>query len=152
MGFTPLPTKDRRRAAGELNLVAYIDLLTCLIAFLLITAVWTQLARLQVRQHGSGGDQEAGQPKKVVVMVGDRGFNVVVDQDREVLPRRDQRYDFAALGAALRRLKSALPDQEELVVSSEDGVAFETVVGAMDTALSAGFPALSLVGVDQAGL
>ncbi|HVV52020.1 MAG TPA: hypothetical protein VHO06_20295 [Polyangia bacterium] len=39
---------------AELNLVPYIDLLTCTVAFLLITAVWTQLARLEVRQRGRG--------------------------------------------------------------------------------------------------
>ena len=39
---------------AELNLVPYIDLLTCMVAFLLITAVWTQLARLKVDQRGEG--------------------------------------------------------------------------------------------------
>src|SRR5512133_58559 len=40
---------DRNRPlSAELNLVPYIDLLTCMVAFLLITAVWTQLARLDV--------------------------------------------------------------------------------------------------------
>ena len=41
---------DRKKPLhAELNLVPYIDLLTCMVAFLLITAVWTQLARLKVR-------------------------------------------------------------------------------------------------------
>ena len=35
---------------ADLNLVPYIDLLTCMVAFLLITAVWSQLARLNVHQ------------------------------------------------------------------------------------------------------
>ena len=39
---------------AELNLVPYIDLLTCMVAFLLITAVWTQLARLNASQKGQG--------------------------------------------------------------------------------------------------
>ena len=33
---------------AELNLIPFIDLLSCCIAFLLITAVWTQIAGLQV--------------------------------------------------------------------------------------------------------
>jgi len=37
---------------ADLNLVPYIDLLTCMVAFLLITAVWSQLARLNVHQKG----------------------------------------------------------------------------------------------------
>jgi len=47
---------DRKKPLNaELNLVPYIDLLTCMVAFLLITAVWTQLARLQIGQRGPGG-------------------------------------------------------------------------------------------------
>ena len=46
---------DRKKPLhAELNLVPYIDLLTCMVAFLLITAVWTQLARLEVQQKGQG--------------------------------------------------------------------------------------------------
>ena len=46
---------DRKKPLNaELNLVPYIDLLTCMIAFLLITAVWTQLARLKIDQRGQG--------------------------------------------------------------------------------------------------
>ena len=37
---------------AELNLVPFIDLLSCCIAFLLITAVWTQIAGLQVASSG----------------------------------------------------------------------------------------------------
>ncbi len=36
-----------------INLVPFIDLLSSLIAFLLMTAVWTQLATLQVGQQGN---------------------------------------------------------------------------------------------------
>ena len=37
---------------AELNLVPFIDLLSCCISFLLITAVWTQIAGLQVASSG----------------------------------------------------------------------------------------------------
>lgn len=49
---------DRKKPLhADLNLVPYIDLLTCMVAFLLITAVWTQLARLEVRQKGQGQEE-----------------------------------------------------------------------------------------------
>lgn len=37
----------RRRASGELPLVPFIDVLLCLISFLLLTAAWTQMSRLE---------------------------------------------------------------------------------------------------------
>jgi hypothetical protein len=68
---------DRKKPLNaELNLVPYIDLLTCMVAFLLITAVWTQLARLKVDQRGQGSI-ESGEvtPKtRVAVVVHDDGF------------------------------------------------------------------------------
>ena len=51
---------DRKKPLNaELNLVPYIDLLTCMVAFLLITAVWTQLAQLRIGQKGTGPDETA---------------------------------------------------------------------------------------------
>ena len=70
---------------ADLNLVPYIDLLTCMVAFLLITAVWTQLARLQAQQKGQGQAGEETPPElqvKIVVLVTQDGFNVVVGQDQ----------------------------------------------------------------------
>jgi biopolymer transport protein TolR len=142
---------SRNGKGGDLNLVPYIDLLTCMIAFLLITAVWTQLARLPTRQHGSEGGEPV-ERTKVTVMVGEHGFNLMVAEQRQDLPRGGGGYDFAGLRTALDKVKAALPDLEDLQVASEDGIAFDTLVGTMDTALAAGFPALSLVGSASTGL
>ena len=71
---------------ADLNLVPYIDLLTCMVAFLLITAVWSQLARLEAHQKGQGQAGEDTPPEKVfklVVLVNDSGFNLVADQDTD---------------------------------------------------------------------
>jgi biopolymer transport protein TolR len=138
----------RKRVDAELNLVAYIDLLTCMIAFLLITAVWTQLARLEAANRSPGGsleDPDSLARTRLVVAVNDEGFNVLVNQDRQIIPRRAADYDFAALGAALAKLKAAYPDRVDAQVASEDSITFEVIVGAMDTVLSAGFPSISLV-------
>jgi len=65
----------------ELNLVPYIDLLTCMVAFLLITAVWTQLARLSASQKGQGqaGEETPPPPEtKIVVVVSQEQFNLVI--------------------------------------------------------------------------
>jgi biopolymer transport protein TolR len=80
---------DRKKPLhADLNLVPYIDLLTCMVAFLLITAVWTQLARLEVLQKGQG--QEEGPATvdrmRVAVAVHDGGFNLIVKDDQKPLP------------------------------------------------------------------
>lgn len=93
---------DRKKPLhADLNLVPYIDLLTCMVAFLLITAVWTQLARLEVQQKGQGQAEgpAAADHLRVAVAVRDGGFNLIVKDEQK----------------------------------------------AMDAAMSAGFPALSLL-------
>ena len=145
-----------RRSAGtaELNLVPYIDLLTCMIAFLLITAVWTQMARLEVAQRGRGGEDDAvpPDPTKVTVLVASSGFNVIVGRDdRQVLPRIDDRYDFPGLRAALGKVKAAHPDKNDAEVASEDRIDFGSLVNTMDAVLAAGFPAVSLVAAQAEG-
>src|SRR5919108_2907245 len=91
---------SRKSLNAELNLVPYIDLLTCMVAFLLITAVWTQLARLSAQQKGQGQAGEEVPPEmqvKIVVVVGQDGFNLVVGQDQTPIPKKGTEYDFEKL-------------------------------------------------------
>src|SRR5579864_8883377 len=55
-GAAPTPTGKggKKPLDAAINLVPFIDLLSCCISFLLITAVWTQLARMDVQQKGQG--------------------------------------------------------------------------------------------------
>ena len=139
---------DRRKPLhAELNLVPYIDLLTCMIAFLLITAAWTQLARLKVDQHGQGSIDDGVTCKgtRVAVVVHDEGFNLIVDDDQKPLPTKAGALDYATLAAELASVKLAHPDKRDVEVISEDGVVFEEIVRTMDATMSAGFADVSLL-------
>jgi biopolymer transport protein ExbD len=139
---------DRKKPLNaELNLVPYIDLLTCMVAFLLITAVWTQLARLHVDQHGQGPHENDAPPKdRIAVVVHEDGFNLVVGDDQKPLPKKAGALDYATLGVELAALKRTHPDRTDAQVLSGDGVAFDSLVRTMDTTVTAGFPDLSLDG------
>jgi biopolymer transport protein TolR len=140
---------------AELNLVPYIDLLTCMVAFLLITAVWTQLARLQAQQKGQGMAGEETPPElqvKVVVLVNQEGFNLVVGQDQTPIPKRGSDYDFEKLGAELKKAKDGHPDKNDAQVASEDTIRFDTLVRTMDTAIQSRFPDISLIDSGAAGI
>jgi len=137
----------RRDVNSDLNLVPYIDLLTCMIAFLLITAVWTQLARLEVAQKGQGeADGQDQEPQmKIAVLVHAEGFAVVVDQEQRPVPLQRGAYDYQALTKELKALKTAHPDKSDMQVLSEDHIQFDTLVQTMDAAMASGFPAISLL-------
>lgn len=55
----------RRSLDAEVNLVPFIDLLSMCICFLLMTAVWTQLGSVQVKQ-ANGSEAAATSPAKTV--------------------------------------------------------------------------------------
>jgi biopolymer transport protein TolR len=143
---------DRKKPlSADLNLVPYIDLLTCMVAFLLITAVWTQLARLEVQQKGQGevDSQTVVEQLRVAVAVHEGGFNLIVGSDQRPIPLKPDgaggALDYARLEAELRVVKQQHPDKTDIQVLSADAMAFGTLVKTMDAVMSAGFPAVSLL-------
>ena len=150
------PGKSNKKPLNaELNLVPYIDLLTCMVAFLLITAVWTQLARLSASQKGQGQAGEETPPEQqvnIVVVVNQEGFNLVVSQEQTPIPKKGEQYDFEKLGTELKKVKDAHPDKNDVKVASEDQIKFDVLVRTMDTALTSRFPDISLIDTGAAGI
>ena len=145
----------KKSVNADLNLVPYIDLLTCMVAFLLITAVWSQLARLEAHQKGQGQAGEDTPPEKVfklVVVVNSEGFNLVADQDQQPIPKKGDQYDYEKLGNELKKIKETHADKGDIQVASEDAIKFETLVKTMDVALQARFPDISLIDAGGAGI
>jgi biopolymer transport protein ExbD len=144
----------KRSLTAELNLVPYIDLLTCMVAFLLITAVWTQLAQLKTSQHDGKSDDADHPPPmaKIAVVVGQDGINLVVNQEREILPDKNGQPDWSLLSTLLKKAKGQFPDKDDVQIASEDSVLFERLTEVMDTTIAAGFPSVSLVPSAEAGL
>jgi biopolymer transport protein ExbD len=143
----------KKSLMADLNLVPYIDLLTCMVSFLLITAVWTQVSQLSAHQGGKGGDDVVDPPMtRVMVLVNDEGFNVAVNADRVLIGKRNGDYDFERLNAELKKVKGNFPDKGDIQVASEDSVMFESLARTMDAALSAGFPEVALLDNGAAGL
>ena len=140
---------------ADLNLVPYIDLLTCMVAFLLITAVWSQLARLNVHQKGQGQAGEDTPPEKVfklIVLVNGEGFNLVADQDQQPIPKKGESYDFEKLADELKKIKDTHADKNDIQILSEDAIKFETLVKTMDVALTNRFSDVSLLDAGGAGM
>ncbi|HEX9105127.1 MAG TPA: biopolymer transporter ExbD, partial [Polyangia bacterium] len=121
-GFAGVPTAARGRRAldATLNLVPFIDLLSCCIAFLLITAVWTTLARLDVAPAGGAGDVEDARPASP-------SWTMYVARDGWSL-RAPDGAALAATRATLPALLRARAVAEPLVVRAGDAVAYATVV------------------------
>jgi biopolymer transport protein TolR len=148
----------RKSLDAVINVVPAIDLLSCLITFLLYTAVWTQISRLQVQQLGTGAPEtEQVDPSKVVMVtlaVGERGFNLSTSQgasfDIPNLGREPDgkvRFDMKALSERLKQLKSDYPEAASITVSAEDTVHYGGLIQVIDACLGAGLVAIAVTGV-----
>ncbi|MCB9557701.1 MAG: biopolymer transporter ExbD [Deltaproteobacteria bacterium] len=129
---------------AELNLVPFIDLLVCCICFLLITAVWTQMARIKVSQakRSSAVEREEKPPEpqlKITILVGEDGYTLTAGPSRVVIPKQGKIYDAGELGKRLREIKVQKPDKNDLTVAVEDGIRYQYVIATMDIALEQHF-------------
>ena len=122
-----------------------------MIAFLLITAVWSQLATLKARQRGQGEGGVDNEPPttRIVVVVHEDGFSLVVDTDQQALPKKGEGqgsvFDTGRLRSELEALKRRFPDKTDVQVASEDAIKFEVLIETMDAVMTAGFPDVSLL-------
>ncbi len=131
--------KGKKKALdAELNLVPFIDLLSCCISFLLISAVWTQIAGLQVASSGGPQDQKQEQQTiDVKLELGQSGYALTMAGARIEIPKVNGKdgpgYDQKTLVEKLKTLKASLPDQSSITVQPEDTVAYEDLVATVDT-------------------
>jgi biopolymer transport protein ExbD len=81
----------RRSTNHEIPLIPFIDFLLCLVAFLLVTAVWSQMARINAdaRVPGPPKDEPPEEIKKEkqlhVEMRGDRKFQLIWKEGNTVV-------------------------------------------------------------------
>jgi hypothetical protein len=80
----------RRSTNREIPLIPMIDLLLCLVAFLLVTAVWARNARLEADPMGrASGCTSCQQTRRLHVELRDDKFRLTWKQDATVLSTSD---------------------------------------------------------------
>lgn len=138
----------------ELNLVPVIDLMSVLITFLLISAVWTQVSMIQLgASFASPRDPEQQDVKPPPIEnlvlkldVTQNGYVLYVGKDVKSLPMQNGSYDNDGLLAELMAVKNVYPDKGGVKMAISDEIQYEFVVAAMDTGLKAGFAPELLTG------
>jgi biopolymer transport protein ExbD len=128
---------SRKAVDAAINLVPFIDLLSCCISFLLITAVWTQLSRIDVAPAGA---QTGVDPPQLTL-------TVYIDKDGyrlETGAQSESARDRSGLAELLRATKSAHPDKDDIQVRADDSISYREIVATMDVILSANFPLIAI--------
>ena len=135
----------RRRRGGrrqnddtaDLNITAFMNLMVILVPFLLITAVFSRLAILELNLPGSS--TEAVDPQDQTFQL-----EVIVRQDKIEIGDRNQGllgiypnseegdYDYEALSVKLSELKDRYPEKTDASILLESEIAYDTLVQVMD--------------------
>ena len=113
-----------------------MNLMVILVPFLLITAVFSRLAILELNLPGSSSEpvdpQEQTFQLEVIVRtdkieVGDRNQGLL-----GIYPNSDDGYDYEALSTKLSELKDRYPQKTDAAILLEQDIAYDTLVQVMD--------------------
>lgn len=140
-----------RSSNTELNLVPFIDLMSVLITFLLITAVWSQVSMIQIGSsiYGKKTSDEVTPPPPMADLplrldVKDFGFRLIVGPDTSEIPKMTGQYDTASLLLKLQKVKETYPSKIDAVITVDDELPYENLILGMDALLQGGFSTISV--------
>jgi len=142
-----LGTGDKRARNIDLNIVPFIDLMSCMTAFLLVTAVWVNTANIHTHAAGKnrdGLDPDTPDPKLSVLVEKDTVWVGVSRLDDYTKIARDGT-EWSKLETALREQKKSAYFEKtgEIEVaaasSSQNPVSYSNLITAMDIAEKPGF-------------
>ena len=121
---------------AELNITAFMNLMVMLVPFLLMTAVFSRLAILELNLPGSSSEPANQQNltfqlevtvRKDQIEVGDR------NQGRfGVYKNSENGYDFDALSEKLSEIKKRYPEKTDVAILLESDIVYDTLVQVMD--------------------
>jgi biopolymer transport protein ExbD len=142
---------DKKSVDVHLNIIPFIDLMSCLTAFLLVTAVWTNLAQISIKPKGVARNDE--QPLEVdekiqaSILIQESTIWVGLSRINEFrqVKKEGEEYDWAALREVLVEHKANhFTDREGIEIAAEDGITYQTIISVMDTAIDSGFKDVGL--------
>ena len=128
--------RRQQQEAAELNITAFMNLMVILVPFLLITAVFSRLAILQLNLPGSSTEPVDPQDQvfqlEVIVRedrleVGDRNQGLL-----GIYPNTVDGYDYDALETKLVELKERYPEKTDASILLEQDIQYDTLVQVMD--------------------
>ncbi|NOX76443.1 MAG: biopolymer transporter ExbD [Gammaproteobacteria bacterium] len=136
-------SRVRRSAteAPELNITAFMNLMVVLVPFLLLSAVFSNLAILELNLPPDSSAQANKNQKK------ERNFEVIVRKNKLVvadtlggviktIPNVKGKHDFKTLSDILMRLKARFPKKQNITLLLEPQIPYDLLVQSMDTARS----------------
>jgi biopolymer transport protein ExbD len=161
-------TGDGKRSVNvELNIVPFIDLMSCLTAFLLVTAVWVNIAQINIQPKGKARDAAPAEPSDTpilsVLIQADKIWVGLsrVNEFQDIAKKGDGEQDWDKFESTLKEHKASSffsdpndPNSRHIEIAAESTsaqpVQYQDIIHAMDIAVKVNFDDVGLT--DPAGL
>jgi biopolymer transport protein TolR len=144
-------TGDKKSVNIDLNVTPFIDLLSCLTAFLLVTAVWVNIAQINIQPKGKTRDttnvqQDDEHVTLSILVQADRIWVGLsrVNEFQEIAKKGDEQ-DWEKFETTLKEHKASafFADRTDIEVAAESTaqaeVKYQDIIHAMDIAVKVGF-------------
>jgi biopolymer transport protein ExbD len=135
---------------ATINLVPFIDLMAVTISFLIMTAVWTQIGRLQVAQQAQSDPMDQPPPTTLPIsmLITETSVRLTAGGTQfdpiPLVRDNDNRLDLVKLSEKIKEVRTAIPDQEQITLHTEDGVRYEDLVRIIDQVIEDGLKNVSV--------
>lgn len=147
------PRGSKREIPSNLNLVPFIDLFSTMIIFLIVTAVFDQLAAVQINMGAEDKPADAvpQQPIKKI----EASLKVTItpnkielfDAGRKVnINKEGEEFDFSMVREFVEEVREKYPEKKDVVIFSEDKAIYKDLVAVMDEFLGQSFTELVVTG------
>jgi biopolymer transport protein ExbD len=127
---------SRHDETVELNITAFMNLMVILVPFLLVTAVFSQVAILELNYPSSQSEQsEVVEPEFQLeitirassIDIGDRASGLL-----RSIENASGRYDLEELSGYLQQIKQRFPDKIDATLLLEPDISYQALVSVMD--------------------
>ena len=116
-----------------LNLTPMMDILTVLVVFLLISAVFMSITIQELSVPTDAGGA-AGRPNFAIeVIIRKAGLEIANGSSvQAAIPKKDDKYDIELLSKMLLRLKDQYPEKEDATILMEPKIEYDYLIQVMD--------------------
>ncbi len=143
----------KRSGDAQVNLVPYIDLLMTIMTFLVMTAVWTKVADLEVQNATNGEPEEQEEEKEplspVFVTLTETGLKVQRESDPEAqdIAMSGNGYNLDSLKSLMETYKSQVGDrldELQVKVKPEDAITYDKIITVVDVITGLEYKAITI--------
>ena len=142
--------KRKKNKTAELYLTPVLNIFLNIVPLLLMTAVFIQTSVINLSlpsqsarsgaaaQNRQAKISEEKQEKVLVLSIAASGFYLILgDKLLKIIPKGND-YDFDKLEVILQKVKKAFPQQQSIIIESEDTIIYDHLIHTMDRCRACG--------------